>query len=128
MHDYHEGIGRDLLGSLMAIYAERVDVLEGNTPDVRLNVLGLHLQAWTNTSDLRCPSRTFSMVSIGRPNHRTYPALGSKYKAAHIKIYTGFMADFCQQHCDGTPESKLRGVCAWGAAEFLRTGAPSVLV
>ena len=55
MRDFHEGIGRDLLGSLLITYAVRVDVLEGNTSDERLNALALHLPAWANTSDLRCP-------------------------------------------------------------------------
>ena len=120
MHTWHEGLGRDLCASLMVAFVED-GLLEGASGDECLASLHTHMKAWCSACGVICPARPFTMVSLGRqpPSRKKYPVLGANYKAAHVKIFTAFVAHFAYQTCTGTELSKLRVVCAWGAADFL---------
>ena len=118
MHDYHEGIGRDLCAALIVVALEECRLGEGS-PDECLGRLYTEAKAWCITSGIKCPARGFTLAAIGHTTSNTFPFMGARFKAAHIKVYTVFLADFMYRTCTGERVSKLLSVCAWGAAEFL---------
>lgn len=131
MHTGPLGFLRDLCGSVIidlltsGHLAKHFAVLAAGSSnnDVLVRCLWIDFRAWCKTCGLSKPKGYLSMRSLGRgSSSQVYPEIGSGVKAVTVKNLTMYLATVTAQHVtdEDRRHTRLRHVCQWSMAEFVR--------
>ncbi|CAE7245334.1 unnamed protein product [Symbiodinium natans] len=123
LHVVHQGVGQHAVASLISHHYE--DLFRGS---LTLGVLERLLQtdAWPHYKswcrdhkEMASSSMPFNLPRFNRESWKSYPELGSCYKAACVKTFIFWCAAFLRENMDcKDPSSCLRADAAYSLAHF----------
>jgi hypothetical protein len=121
LHCSHQGLALHSIASVV------IHALTDYFPNMTLAALDeklrcytyAHYRRWSKKNKQKYSSSKFTGLRFGRgETHKSYPELGSVYKAAQVKIMISWAAAFALEHTGDSAEGNLRACCAYYLAEF----------
>ena len=121
MHNVLLGHGADAVCSAVSdLLAWKV--LDGDTDERQIEGLAAEFRLWCRAHGIKHPRGMFSYATLGLDvRRRSYPAMHSKVKAAHVRIMIRFVAEKACELCTAaacTPEARQTATMIWALAAF----------
>ncbi|CAE8650782.1 unnamed protein product [Polarella glacialis] len=122
LHDIYQGIGPHLVASTI------VHCILEEIPKCTLEKLDLKLKSlytnsykpWCRENKTDSAGNSFSGVKFNREkSNKTYPELGSVYKAYEVKVIIFWAAFYCKDKL-GSFQGRVRAMCLYSLASWIR--------
>ena len=83
MHDYHEGVGRDLVASVIFELVHEQARATGESIDDNLVLLTKEMKLWCKAHTIKFPCRSFTTNSVGGMKSTEFQILGGPNSRQH---------------------------------------------
>ena len=124
MHDLLLGpAGDSIANGLVELGEDGLLVKPDGTPFAAVadaySAVQADMRQWFRRLGISSPAVAFTQSTLGRDSKMSYPELSSKFKAAHVKYMSFYMAHLTHRLGGSDYRSKVRCALFWGLATFI---------